>query len=76
VSTAPVPFAVVGSGWRCDFFLRLARMAPHALRAVGVVTRSAASGDRVTGQDHAVALAIEESARTGADVVVVGEPWA
>jgi len=50
VSTGPVPFAVVGSGWRCDFFLRLARMAPHALRAVGVVTRSAASGERVTSE--------------------------
>lgn len=27
-------------------------------------------------QDHAVGLAIEESARTGADVRVAGEPWA
>jgi predicted dehydrogenase len=27
-------------------------------------------------QDHAIALAIEESARTGTDVRVTGEPWA
>jgi predicted dehydrogenase len=35
-----VRFGVVGTGWRGEFFLRLASMAPEHLRVTGVVTRS------------------------------------
>ena len=43
-------FAVIGSGWRSEFFLRLARTAPERFRCVGVVTRTSSRGDEVTAQ--------------------------
>lgn len=46
--SGPVTFAVVGSGWRSRFLLRVAAAAPDRLRVSGVVTRSAAAGDEIT----------------------------
>lgn len=40
-------FALVGSGWRSEFFLRLARSAPDRFTVSGVVTRSAERGAEV-----------------------------
>ncbi|MDQ1719537.1 MAG: hypothetical protein QOE89_3490 [Pseudonocardiales bacterium] len=40
-------FGLVGSGWRSEFFLRLARQVPDRLAVSGVVTRSAARGAEV-----------------------------
>jgi predicted dehydrogenase len=37
-------FALVGSGWRSAFFLRLAQQAPERFAVTGVVTRSAERG--------------------------------
>lgn len=36
-------FAIVGSGWRSDFFLRVAAALPERFRVTGLVTRSAAT---------------------------------
>ncbi len=43
-------FAVVGSGWRTQFFLRLARMAPEHFSVSGVVTRTAERGAQVEAE--------------------------
>lgn len=40
-------FAVVGTGWRSQFFLRLARALPGHLEVTGVATRSAARAELV-----------------------------
>ncbi|HET9186737.1 MAG TPA: Gfo/Idh/MocA family oxidoreductase [Acidothermaceae bacterium] len=40
----PAVFGVVGGGWRTEFFLRLATMAPEHFSVSGVVTRSAEKG--------------------------------
>jgi predicted dehydrogenase len=40
----PAVFGVVGGGWRAEFFLRLAKMAPEHFAVSGVVTRSAEKG--------------------------------
>ncbi|WP_345943699.1 Gfo/Idh/MocA family oxidoreductase [Streptomyces sp. SID3212] len=40
-SAAPVRFGLVGTGWRSEFFVRLARALPGRLTVVGVVSRSA-----------------------------------
>lgn len=43
-------FAVVGSGWRTGFFLRVARALPEQFTATAVVTRSRDSGLRIEEQ--------------------------
>ena len=43
-------FAVIGSGWRSEFFLRLARTAPERFHCVGVLTRTSSRGDEVTAK--------------------------
>jgi predicted dehydrogenase len=40
-------FALVGSGWRSEFLLRLARQAPERFAVTGVVTRTAERGAEV-----------------------------
>lgn len=40
MTAAPATFAVVGTGWRAEFFHRAARALPDVLRVTGVVTRS------------------------------------
>ncbi|NOJ58862.1 Gfo/Idh/MocA family oxidoreductase [Arthrobacter sp. 260] len=40
-------FAVIGSGWRSLFFLRIARELPERFRVVGLVTRSDATGANI-----------------------------
>ncbi|MGW5576579.1 Gfo/Idh/MocA family protein [Micromonospora chokoriensis] len=76
-STAQTRFGLVGSGWRGEFFLRLARLLPERLRATGVVTRTesrgaavAAAWDVPTFRTTAELLAHERP-----DVVIVSVPW-
>ena len=38
---------MVGSGWRAEFFVRMARLMPERFQCVGVVTRSAERGAEV-----------------------------
>lgn len=50
MSAAPIRFGIVGSGWRAEFFARLARALPERLAVVGVVTRSAERAARVEAE--------------------------
>jgi predicted dehydrogenase len=47
-SDGPVPFAIVGIGWRAEFFVRVARELPHRFKVCGVVARDPSAGARVT----------------------------
>ena len=38
--STPTTFGVIGTGWRSDFFQRVAQAAPDRLRVAGVVSRS------------------------------------
>ncbi|MEO3810692.1 Gfo/Idh/MocA family oxidoreductase [Sphaerisporangium sp. B11E5] len=74
----PGRFGVVGSGWRSEFFLRLARQIPGRLSVSGVVTRTAERGAEVesrwgvpTFRTVADLLAAERP-----EYVVPSVPWA
>lgn len=43
-----IDFAIVGGGWRAEFFLRIARTLPDQFRVVGMVVRDATKGDAIT----------------------------
>lgn len=45
---APIDFAIVGGGWRAEFFLRIARALPEHFRISGMVVRDAAKGKAMT----------------------------
>jgi predicted dehydrogenase len=47
---APLRFGIVGSGWRAEFFARMARVLPERFECVGVVSRSAERGAEVEAQ--------------------------
>jgi predicted dehydrogenase len=76
--TQPGVFGLVGSGWRSEFFLRLARQAPESLRVSGVVTRSAARGAEIEARWAVPAFRTtgELLARTKNDFVIPSVPWA
>ena len=46
----PYRFAIVGAGWRTEFFLRIAAALPERFRLAGLVVRDAAKGQRLTEQ--------------------------
>jgi hypothetical protein len=43
-----IPFAVIGAGWRSEFYLRIARALPERFRVTSVMTRDATRAARVT----------------------------
>jgi predicted dehydrogenase len=75
---APTTFAVLGSGRRCHFFLRLAAAAPDRLRATGVVSRTAQRGHEVAAEWGVPASPTldELLARERPDFVAAAVPWA
>ena len=44
----PVRFAVIGTGWRSEFHVRMANAAPERLEAVAVMARSESEAERLT----------------------------
>ncbi|WP_250443109.1 Gfo/Idh/MocA family protein [Actinotalea sp. C106] len=73
----PVRFAVVGSGWRAEFFLRMAVLMPERFAVVGVVSRTAQRGAEVTARWGAPTFrtVTDLLAATEPEVVVVSVPW-
>src|SRR5438445_9900432 len=46
----PYRFAIVGAGWRTEFFLRIVAALPERFRLEGLVVRDVAKGQRLTKQ--------------------------
>jgi predicted dehydrogenase len=70
-------FAIVGTGWRGEFFLRLARHLPDRLGVCGVVTRSTDRAERMRA-DWGVATYLSTSdllAHERPEYVIVSVPW-
>ncbi|MBG6068044.1 Gfo/Idh/MocA family protein [Micromonospora ureilytica] len=76
-SVAQTRFGIVGSGWRGEFFLRLARLLPERFRVTGVVTRTESRGAAVTAEwgVRTFRTTAELLAHERPDFVIVSVPW-
>lgn len=83
---APVRFGVIGSGWRAEFFVRMARLMPERFTCTGVVTRTAERGAQVEAAWGVPTVRTVEELVTGAlpgatgapdrpELVVTATPW-
>lgn len=70
-------FAIVGTGWRSEFFVRLARVLPDKLRAAGIVTRTPERAEvvRDTWRVGAYLTVDDLLAHERPDYVIVSVPW-
>jgi predicted dehydrogenase len=71
-----IRFGVVGTGWRTDFFLRIAAARPDLFEIVGVVTRDVERAKQ-THPDNAVNFitSIDDLLSYQPDFVVTSVPW-
>lgn len=73
---SPFRFAVVGSGWRSEFFVRMARLLPERFTCAGVVTREAERGAWVERRWGVPTVrTVAELPPLAPEVVVTGTPW-
>jgi predicted dehydrogenase len=73
----PTRYALVGSGWRATVYLRLAYLLPERFEVTGVVTRTAASGERVEQEFGVPTFRTVEAllAARRPEFVVLSVPW-
>ncbi len=75
--SGPLPFGLVGHGWRADFYLRVAAALPDRLRCTGVVTRGEAAGADVERRWGVPTHRTVDDLLAGAPLAVVTSvPWA
>ncbi|NKB69473.1 MAG: gfo/Idh/MocA family oxidoreductase [Candidatus Latescibacteria bacterium] len=74
----PIKFGLVGSGWRGEFFLRIARACPERFTITGVIARRDERRQQISQQWGVEAFSSAEDmlARTEPDFVVTSVPWA
>ncbi|MFZ7089416.1 Gfo/Idh/MocA family protein [Curtobacterium sp. RRHDQ10] len=74
----PIRYTVVGTGWRSQFFLRIARALPDTHVVASVVTRDPDAFDRTTVGEHVpVVSGLEQAIDAGRpDFVIVSVPRA
>ncbi|HEY0119322.1 MAG TPA: Gfo/Idh/MocA family oxidoreductase [Cellulomonas sp.] len=75
-SLFPFRFAAVGSGWRAEFFVRMARLLPDRFECVAVVSRDPERGAWVERQWGVPTVrAIADLPALSPEIVVVATPW-
>lgn len=76
-SEGPVRFGIVGSGWRAEFFARLAALLPDRLELVGAAVRRPESAEAVARRWNAPAYLSPEEliAKQRPGFVVACVPW-
>lgn len=73
--SGPYTFAVVGAGWRSQFFARLAAAAPERLAVVGALVRSDDAAARLAPWGVRTVRTTGELLALAPDVVVPAVPW-
>ena len=72
----PFRFAIIGSGWRSEFLLRMARAGPDRLQVVAVVTRSEAEAQRIAARWGVPTMGtIGEALARNPEFVVAAVSW-
>ena len=75
--STPTRFGIIGTGWRAEFFARLARQAPEHLAVTGVVSRRPERAAEVARAWDVPGLTSEdELLAPEPDFVIVSVPWA
>ena len=77
MTAGPARFGIVGSGWRTQFYLRMAALMPDRFAVAGVVTRSAERGAEVerTWSVSTYRSVDELLAHGKPEFVLVSVPW-
>ncbi|AXI78582.1 Gfo/Idh/MocA family protein [Peterkaempfera bronchialis] len=75
--TTAVTFGVVGSGWRAEFFVRLASLLPDRLTLVGAAVRRAETADDISRRWKVPAYLSPEElvGKQRPDFVISSVPW-
>ncbi|MCM3695144.1 Gfo/Idh/MocA family protein [Microbacterium oleivorans] len=73
--TQPARFAIIGTGWRAEFFLRLAAAAPDRLEVTGVLARSDASAARISPWGAPVHRSLDDLLAARPDFVIASVSW-
>ncbi|HTJ72374.1 MAG TPA: Gfo/Idh/MocA family oxidoreductase [Actinospica sp.] len=73
----PVTFGIVGSGWRAEFFARLAALLPEQLTLVGAAVRRPETAERVTAAWRVPTYLspAELASRQQPEFVISSVPW-
>lgn len=75
-TSRPLRFALIGTGWRSEFFARLARQAPEAFTVTGVLTRTDARAAEVARSwDVPTVTSLDALLADGPELVVPCVPW-
>ncbi|HEX7490667.1 MAG TPA: Gfo/Idh/MocA family oxidoreductase [Candidatus Limnocylindrales bacterium] len=74
--TSPVRFAIIGSGWRSEFHMRMAKAAPDRLEVVAVVAETDAEVQRIAARWGVTAVrTIGEALARKPEFVVSAVSW-
>ena len=69
-------FALIGSGWRAAFYLRVAAALPHQFEATGLLTRDLGRRDAIRREfGVATPATLDELLASKPEFVVVSTPW-
>jgi predicted dehydrogenase len=73
----PIRFAIIGGGWRSQFYLRVARALPERFEVSGLFTQSPATREALA-RDFGIATpaTLDELVATDPAFVVLSVPWA
>lgn len=72
-----IPFAIIGSGWRADFYLRIAQACPERFRVTGMLVRRPEKAEAIRRERgvNAITGTIDDLLKDRPRLVVTSVPW-